>query len=155
MPIGQGTNPLQRRVIYAAMLANGPQCAFIWRAAVLANAAQQSVSHLAKGSATPTGIFLTRISLLPLQYPLQRISHDPPPLVELGYEAIGGGRWALNRLPAIFVCLQRQRAFAHPFSGRRRLTGRSLRRCLRLSDKQVVPARTGGEHITTFRGHTP
>jgi hypothetical protein len=37
----------------------------------------------------------TGIALRPLQNPLQRIVHDPPGRVELGYDVILGVRWAV------------------------------------------------------------
>ena len=65
-------------------------------AAILAHAQQQGLSRSAEGAAPPAGVLIARIAFPPLQHPLQRIVHDPPGLIELGYEVIGGVRWALK-----------------------------------------------------------
>jgi hypothetical protein len=55
---------------------------------MLSYAAQQHFPRGAEGTALPAGVLIARIALPPLQHPLQRIVHDPPNLIELGYEAI-------------------------------------------------------------------
>ena len=72
------------------------ECPDVNLPAVFADAAQQGVSRPAEGAAPPTGVLVARISLLALQNPLERIIHDSPGRIELGYEAIRRVRWALG-----------------------------------------------------------
>jgi len=57
-------------------------------AAVLANAAQQHFPRGAEGTALPAGVLIPWIAFLSLQDPLQRVVHDSPSFIELGYETI-------------------------------------------------------------------
>jgi hypothetical protein len=57
-------------------------------AAILMNAAKQSLSRCAEGSVSPAGGLLPWIALLPLEDPLQGIILDSPIRVELGCERI-------------------------------------------------------------------
>jgi len=50
-------------------------------------ASKQRLSRCAR-SILPTCVLFSGIALLTLQYPLQRIIHYPPVLVELGYKTI-------------------------------------------------------------------
>ena len=68
---------------------------WLYFAAVLAHAAEQSFLRGAEGSVLPAGVLFPGVTLLPLKPPLQRIIHDPPGRVELGYKAIRGVRWAV------------------------------------------------------------
>ena len=61
---------------------------WLYIAAVLAHAAEQSFPRSAEGSVLPAGVLFPGVALLPLKPPLQRIIHDPPGRVELGYELI-------------------------------------------------------------------
>jgi hypothetical protein len=54
----------------------------------LTNTPQQSLSRCAEGSVLPTGVLFARVTLPPLQDPLQGVIHDPPAVVELRYEPI-------------------------------------------------------------------
>jgi hypothetical protein len=57
-------------------------------AAIFADAPEQRLSRSAEGATPPAGVLLAGIALPPLQNPLQRIIHDPPVRIELGYKAI-------------------------------------------------------------------
>jgi hypothetical protein len=57
-------------------------------AAILTNAAQQSLSRSTKGSVLPSGVSFSGAAFLTLENPLQGVIDDPPTLVELGYEPI-------------------------------------------------------------------
>ena len=64
------------------------ECSWLYVAAILAHAAEQTVPSGAEGSISPARVLRPGVALLPLQPPLQRIIHDPPVRVELDYEAI-------------------------------------------------------------------
>jgi hypothetical protein len=91
----------------------GEHCS-IYVAAIFAHAAQQTVPSGAEGSISPARVPRPGVALLPLQPPLEGVSHDPPGRVELGYEAIRGVRGALGVI--LFVSVRRQRLgpLAHP-----------------------------------------
>jgi len=79
------------QVWYCVMRGEGSELgerSWLYIAAVFAHTAEQSFPHGAEGSVSPARILDPEVALLPLQSPLQRIIHDPPGLVELGYELI-------------------------------------------------------------------
>ena len=57
-------------------------------AAILTNTSHQPLPRCAERSLLPTRVLFAGVALSPLEDPLQRVIHDPPVLVELGYEAI-------------------------------------------------------------------
>ena len=61
-------------------------------AAVLTNTPQQSLTRCAERSVLPPRVLFAGVAFSSLQDPLQRAIHDPPTLVELGYEPICGVR---------------------------------------------------------------
>ncbi|MGB6347515.1 MAG: hypothetical protein WBF40_09165, partial [Methyloceanibacter sp.] len=65
---------------------------WLYFAAVLANAAQQSFPGPAEGSIFPTKVPFPGVALLPLQPPLLPIINDPPVRIELRYDGIRGVR---------------------------------------------------------------
>jgi hypothetical protein len=73
-----------------------------------------------------TGVLFARTPLPPLQYPLERIINDPPTLVDLGYEAIAGVRWAFGAVPAVSTRRRYCRPLARPCLGRS-LNGATVR----------------------------
>jgi hypothetical protein len=83
-------------------------------AAVLPNAAKQCCPRGAERAVSPTGVLVSRVALLSLQPPLQRIVHYPPAIVELGYEAIRRVRKALNVILAASMHRRCRRLLAHP-----------------------------------------
>ena len=91
----------------------GERCS-IYVAAIFAHAAQQTVPSGAEGSISPARVPRPGVALLPLQPPLEGVSHDPPGRVELGYEAIRGVRWALDGLMARRARISNIRRLAHP-----------------------------------------
>jgi len=84
-------------------------------AARFANTPQQSLSRRAEGSVLPAGVLFAGFALPPLQYPLQRIIHDPPVRVELRHDAIGGVRWRGGEVVRCRVRERGQTRLAHPW----------------------------------------
>jgi hypothetical protein len=117
------------------------ECSWLYFAAVLAHAAEQSFPRGAEGSISPARVPRPGVALLPLQPPLEGVSHDPPGRVELGYEAIGGVRWAFGEVLVVSMRHRCSNPLAHPSFGSGLIAG-------------GIIARTGGEQITrTFCGH--
>ena len=134
-------------------------------AAVFADAAQQGLSRPAEGAAPPTGVLFARVSLLPLQNPLERIINDAPGLVKLGYEAIRRVRWTFNAVLVVLMGRRCRRPLAHLCVGRSLFAG-GCRASVGagpssfgfacLLGRKCVLARTRGEQITrTFCGQAP
>ena len=90
------------------------ECSWLYVAAVLAHVAQQTVPSGAERSISPPRVPDPGVALLPLQPPLEGVSHDPPGRVELRYEAIGGVRWALDGLMGHRPRISNIRRLAHP-----------------------------------------
>jgi hypothetical protein len=129
---------------------------WVYIAAVLAHAAEQSFACCAEGSISPASVFRPGIALLTLQSPLQRIIHDSPARVELSYEAIERVRWAFGALLGSDTSLVRKTARDPCFGPsviaewNRRIASPVFADVL---GKELGLARTGGERITrTFCG---
>ena len=86
------------------MFVEGGECGergSLYIAAVFAHTAEQGFPRGAERLISPTRVLVPGVALLPLQSPFQRIIHDPPGRIELGYEVIGGVRWALETLRVV------------------------------------------------------
>jgi len=82
--------------------------------AAFTNAAHQSLSRSAEGSASPTGVLLPWIALPLLQDPLQWIVYDPPVEAELGYERFMGVRWRGRYVVRQIDAARGRIRFTHP-----------------------------------------
>ena len=137
------------------------ECSWLYSAAVLAHAAEQSFPRGAEGSILPARVPRPGVALLPLQPPLEGVSRDPPGRVELGYEAIGGVRWALGVLLVVSMRRRCRRPLAHRCFGSSLIAGGNGgtvalppcgSACLSAM-VEFISTRTVSEHITrTFCG---